>query len=108
ATFGVEARGDGDRLQQRALPASVLANQKRQPRIELQLVELGDRGDVERILAEVGDLVPLEADRTNEALCRPEANVARHRASVTDGSANGPGDLDSNRSAHADATARSG
>ena len=68
AALGVETGGDRDRLHQRRLAAAVLAREEGHLRVELQLVEVADRWDRERIGLEVLDSVPLQDDRADEGI----------------------------------------
>ena len=77
AALGVEARGYGDRLDQSRLAAAVVAGEQRHVRVELELVELPDRGNRERIDLEVVDLVPLQDDRTDKGLLHETVGILR-------------------------------
>src|SRR5207244_203711 len=64
--LGVEAGGYGDRLDQRRLAAAVLARQQRHVGVEVEVSQLPDRGNRERIHGEVVDLAPLQEDRADK------------------------------------------
>src|SRR5262249_34675956 len=66
AAFRAEPGGDGDRLDQRRLATSVLADEERDARIERELIELANGWDREGILVEVGDLRAFQRDCTDQ------------------------------------------
>src|SRR6266540_1993722 len=68
--LSVEACCDSDRLDKRRLAASVLASEERHVWVDLERVELPDRGDRERVGVEVVDVVALQDERTNEGVVR--------------------------------------
>src|SRR5581483_6340181 len=67
AALGVEARRDGDRLDERRLPAPVLADEERHLRVQRERPELADRGDREGIRVPARDLARVERDLEQEA-----------------------------------------
>src|SRR5207237_6652666 len=80
AAFGVEARGHRNGLDQRRLAAAVLAREERHARVELQLIELSDRRDGERVHIEALDLVSLQDKRADKKIVRA-SRTPRHPAS---------------------------
>src|SRR6185503_19161313 len=66
--LGIELRGDRDRFDERRLAAPVLADKERDLGIELELLEVTQRGDRERIRTRVLDLVTLHDERTDERI----------------------------------------
>ena len=94
--LSVEACCDSDRLDKRRLAASVLAREERHVWVDLELVELPDRGDRERVGVEVVDLVALQNERTDKSL----VHAALLRGLITRQPIVAPaqrGDLDSQR-----------
>ncbi len=84
--FGVEARGHGDRLDQRRLAASVRTHEEVTLRVKLERVEGPDRRDGEGVGAEVRDLLPEQGRRAQETgLCtiHEQDDRARLGPSVT-------------------------
>src|SRR4051812_43324866 len=66
ATFGVQARRDGDRFDERGLAAAVVTDEERDRWVQRQLGERADRGDREGIARCVRAILALEHDRAHE------------------------------------------
>jgi len=85
--FRVEPERNGDRFEQSGLSRTVLADEERHGRMQLQCVQRRDRRDVERILEKRRDLLPHQLDGGKEgtidvfgAIHRlREIVLARHR-----------------------------
>ena len=64
AALGVETAGDGHCLEQGGFARAVLADEKRDRRVELQPAQRADGGEREWIAVEGLDLIPLQCKRS--------------------------------------------
>src|SRR5262245_12016185 len=69
-TFGVVARADRDRFNQRRLAGAVFAHEERDAGVELKLGQRGNGGDREWIRGEVSTLVSNQLQMAQDAIGR--------------------------------------
>src|SRR6266550_2913106 len=88
ASFRIEPRRDCQSLDQRGLPATVLADEDRHPRVERQRLDVADRGQLERVAAPLRerdrDLERPEVDAGSRLLLRhaPRARLLARSAAL--------------------------
>src|SRR5580658_10205633 len=77
ATLGIETRGNCYRFEQCRFSRAVLADKERHRLLEMDLVEIADRRDAERVLIERRNPVAPQA-RLDQKIPRPPRGLSSH------------------------------